>query len=466
MKCKFLLSTIVISVVFSTTSFAQNIFSGEPVQVVGSFNGYATTPYNSDYRTTTYRKVSTTTANPKDGRGQWATTINVAATGGDVTPTNMAGGSGNGFLFITGPSTNRFQNKWVFSGIGQAALNGVNSSVYNGSTDMGLNMSTPGYYTFVMNDFGYTASADAKFFVARTDAAPVNVTRTSQTVNADGTITVNIATSAAPSAGEQIYVRYIYGITSDFSGATATDGLQATGSGTSYTATIPAPPTSTTVYYYVFTSTATNLGSASELDRTLSVIRYDDNSGANYSTPILLPIALKYFNGISNAESVSLNWKTSEETNANNFDIEKLTSNNWTKIGTVSAANISGTTYEFNDYSAVNGSNTYRLKLVDKDGKSSYSAALTVNAQVTSGLKLYPTLVNGNSINIVFNEQKAGKATIKVTALNGKVLQQNTVNVNAGNMVLQQTLPLLTKGNYVVTVNTAQSQKTFTILVR
>lgn len=466
MKCKFLLSTLLFSLVSSTALHAQNVFSGEPVQVVGSFNGYATTPYSSDYRTSAYRKVSTTTANPKDGRGQWATTINVAATGGDVTPTNMVGGGGNGFLFISGPSTSRFQNKWVFSGVGQAAINGINDCVYQGSTDMGLDMSTPGYYTFVMNDFGYSASADTKFFVARTDAAPVTVTRTSQIINADGTIIVNIATNTAPSIGEQIFVRYVYGAASDFSGSTATDGVRATGNGTTYTATIPAPPSSTTVYYYVFTTTATNLGSASELDRTLSVIRYDDNGGANYSTPIILPIALKYFNGVSNTESVSLNWKTSEETNANNFDIEKLTSNNWTKIGTVSAANVSGTTYEFNDYSAVNGSNTYRLKLVDKDGKSSYSAALTVNAQVTAGIKLYPTLVNSNSINIVFNEQKAGKATIKVTSLNGKVLQQNTVNINAGNMVLQQTLPSLTKGNYVVTVNTAQTQKTFTILVR
>lgn len=465
MKCKFLLSTMLFSVAFTTVSFAQNVFSGERVQVVGSFNGYGTTPYGTDYRTTTYRTLSTTATNPNDGRGQWATTINVAATGGDVVPINMAGGGGNGFLFISGPTSSAFQNKWVFNGVGQAAINGVNSTVYNGSTDMGLDMSTPGFYTFVMNDFGYSASDNTKFFVARTDAAPVNVTRTSEVVNVDGTITVNIVTSAVPSTGEQVYVRYVYGIASDFSGATPTDGVRATGSGTAYTAIIPAPLTSTTVKYYVFTSTATNLGSASEIDRSLSVIRYDDNAKANYITPIVLPIGLKYFNGVSNSESISLKWKTSTEQNANSFDIEKLT-NNWTKIGTVSAANVSGTSYEFTDNAVANGSNTYRLKLVDKDGKSSYSAAITINAQVTSGLKVYPTLVNTNSINVVFNEQKAGKATIKVTALNGKVLQQNTVNVNAGNMVLQQTLPLLTRGNYLVTINTAQAKKTFTILVQ
>jgi hypothetical protein len=470
MKSKNLLLTILFSVVFGTTIFAQvgntNIYFPESVQVVGTFNGYSTTPYGTDYRTTTYRTVSTvsSTAKPTDGRGQWATTINVATSGGDVTPANLAGGGGNGggFLFISGPSTSRFNNKWAFSGVAQATLNTVNNGVKEGAKDMGIDMSTPGYYTFVMNDAGYV---DTKFFIGRTSAAPVTVARTSQTVNGDNSITVSITTSAALSS-EAVYVRYVTDAASDFSGTTATSIVAATGSGTSYTATIPAPASSTTIKYYIFTSTATGLATAAESDKSLSVIRYDDNSGANYTTPIVLPINLQFFTGTSNNEAVSLNWKTSVEINANNFNIEKLTNSTWNTIGTVAAQNIGGSNYSFIDNAPDNGSNTYRLKLVDKDGTSNYSAAITINAQVTSGLKLYPTLVNSNSINIVFNEQKAGKATIKVTALNGKVLQQNTVNVNEGNMVLQQTLPLLTKGNYVVTVSTAKTQKTFTIVVQ
>jgi hypothetical protein len=91
---------------------AQNVFSGEPVQWVGRPNGYSTTPYNSDYRTTGYRKISTTSSNPADGRGHWATTINVQSSGGNITPDNMPGGGGAGWLLISGPSSNRFQNKW------------------------------------------------------------------------------------------------------------------------------------------------------------------------------------------------------------------------------------------------------------------------------------------------------------------------------------------------------------------
>lgn len=74
---------------FQASVYSQNIFSGEPVQVVGQFNGYTTTPYNADYRTTSYRGVTTNAGIPTDGRGQWVTTINVQNSGGDVTPINM-----------------------------------------------------------------------------------------------------------------------------------------------------------------------------------------------------------------------------------------------------------------------------------------------------------------------------------------------------------------------------------------
>jgi autotransporter-associated beta strand protein len=262
-------------------NFAQNIFSGEPVQVVGTFNGFSTTPYNSDYRTTSYRRLSVTTGNPTDGRGQWATTINVQSSGGNVTPINMPGGGPGGFIFITGPSSNRFQNKWAFSGVGAASLNAVNGiSAFNSGNDMGLNMSTAGRYTFVFNDAGYTQT-NAKFYVAYTANAPVTVTRASQTLNFDRSANLGITTSATPSSGENIYVRYT--TSSDFT--TSTTVVQATGSGTSWTATIPSQTIGSTVRYYVFSSTIplVSLNGMSEIDKSLSVINYDDNSRSNYS---------------------------------------------------------------------------------------------------------------------------------------------------------------------------------------
>jgi len=264
---------------FSMQSNAQNIFNGEPVQWAGRPNGYGTNPYNSDYRTLTYRKVSTTVNNPGDGRGQWSTTINVQSSGGNVTPDNMPGGGGSGWLLISGPSGSRFQNKWNFNGVGQAGLNAVNGIVkQGGGEDMGLNMGTAGRYTFNMRDNGY---GDSKVFIGYTANTPVTVTRGAVTFASNQPV-ISIATSAAPSAGENIFVRFRAG-SNDFT--TATTVVQASGSGTSWTATLPAQTCGTAVYYYVYSSTRTlsQIQADSEEDRSLSVIRFDDNSGANYS---------------------------------------------------------------------------------------------------------------------------------------------------------------------------------------
>jgi hypothetical protein len=143
---------------------------------------------------------------------------------------------------------------------------------------MGLNMTTPGYYTFALNDCGYTGF-NAKFYVGYTSLAPVAVTRSSQTVSAGGAL-INITTSAAPSSGENIYVRYRIG-SNDFSSSTSV--IQAAGGGTAWTVSIPIL-TCEPIYYYVYSSTRTltQISSDSESNRSLSVLRYDDNVGNNY----------------------------------------------------------------------------------------------------------------------------------------------------------------------------------------
>jgi hypothetical protein len=270
---------VVFLVVFSIfDSMGQNVFSGEPVQWVGTPNGFSTTPYNSDYRTLVYRRVSISDGNPSDGRGQWATTINVQNSGGNIQPSNMPGGSSGGWLLISGPSGNRFQNKWAFGGVGQAASNSQNTITFQGSTDMGLNMSTPGRYTFVMRDNGYS---DTEVYIGYTSNDPVSVSRTGASY-VNGQVVISISSSATPSSGERVFVRYRVG-TNNFTSSTSL--VQATGSGTNWTATLPAQSCGSTIYYYVFTSTRdlSQLNAANDQQRSLATLRYDDAFGANYS---------------------------------------------------------------------------------------------------------------------------------------------------------------------------------------
>jgi hypothetical protein len=357
-KLLLLLGVCFLSLLLQTNVQAQNVFSGEPVQWVGRPNGYSTTPYGSDYRTTVYRKVSTTVSNPSDGRAQWSTTINVQSSGGDIAPDNMPGGGGAGWLLISGPSGNRFGNKWNFNGVGQGALNAVNAVVkQSGGQDMGLDMSTAGRYTFNMRDAGYV---NTEFYVGYTSNAPVTVSRTSQTFSG-GQAVINITTGATPSSGENVYVRYRIG-TNDFSASTSV--VQASGSGTSWSASIPSLSCGSTYYYYVYTSTRTlsQITVDGESDRSLAVLRYDDNSANNYSFLVSPSTAAVISGNASICSGISTNLQVAITGGASPYSVvyninggSPATVNSYTSGANIAVSPTINTTYTIVSVTGANG---------------------------------------------------------------------------------------------------------------
>jgi hypothetical protein len=417
-------------------------------------NGYVTTPYNSDYRTTAYRRVSVNSGTPTDGRGQWATTINVQSSGGDITPINMPGGTNFGFLFISGPPANRFANKWGFSGIGQGTVDGINNiSAFNSGNDMGLNMSTTGFYTFVFNDAGYTMT-NAKFYVGRTSSAPVSINSVSGTPNIGGTATISITTSASLSAEEKIYVRYTTG--ADFSGTGSSSLVQVSMTGSSGTATIPSFPFGQTVRYYVFSSTRTlaQLNADSEMDKSIAALRYNDNGGANYLY-VSLPVELIAFTAVPEEKTVQLSWSTATEHNNSHFDIQRSAdSRNWDNIGSVAGKGNTTETqkYQFTDDKPLPGLNFYRLLQVDFDGSQEASNILQVKMERASlAFSVFPNPVLSDVVQIEFPEMDAA-AHVRLFDLQGRLLREWSFEVEgSGRFPLD--LSGIPTGNLLVQVN-------------
>ena len=434
------------------TVYSQNIFSGEPVQVVGQFNSYTTTPYNSDYRTTAYRRVSVSSGTPTDGRGQWATTITIP--GGDASAVNMTGGGGTGFLFISGPSGNRFQNKWAFSGVGQGTVDGINNfSAFNSGNDMGLNMNTTGHYTFVFNDAGYTLT-NAKYYVGYTSAAPVSINSVSGTANIGGTATINVTTSSSPSSGENVFVRYTTGI--DFNGGGSSSLVQVSMTGSSGTATIPSFSVGQTVRYYVFSSTRTlaQLDTDSEMDKSIATLRYNDNGGANYLY-VALPVELIAFTAVPKEKTVQLSWSTATERNNSHFDIQRSAdSRTWVNIGSVAGKGNSTETqvYQFTDDKPLSGLNFYRLLQVDFDGGQEVSNILQVKMERASlAFSVFPNPVLSDVVQIEFPEMDAA-AHVRLFDLQGRLLREWSFEVE-GSSLFPLDLSGIPTGNLLVQVN-------------
>jgi hypothetical protein len=100
-----------------------------------------------------------------------------------------------------------------------------------------------------------------------------------------------------------------------------------------------------------------------------------------------LPVKLAEFKISSNSTEVTLTWKTSTEINSSHFEIERSSDGKiWSTQGTVQAAgNVSvDHNYSFSDESPNSGTNHYRLKIVDIDGKFEYSLIKSVNFTSTA----------------------------------------------------------------------------------
>lgn len=100
-----------------------------------------------------------------------------------------------------------------------------------------------------------------------------------------------------------------------------------------------------------------------------------------------LPVKLSEFKLVSNANGVTLSWKTSLEINSSHFEIERSADGKvWGSKGSVNAAgNVSvDQNYSFTDAVPVNGTNYYRLKIVDIDAKYEYSTIKSVSFTAAS----------------------------------------------------------------------------------
>ena len=186
------------------------------------------------------------------------------------------------------------------------------------------------------------------------------------------------------------------------------------------------------------------------------------NSVAQVETAcLLLPVKLVYFEGKAENEGVALRWKTASEKNNARFEVEYSAhdTRHFQEIGSVAGH---GTTSSENEYELFHlhpepGTNYYRLKQVDFDGKYEYSNIIEVS-------------VGGENATVdIFPNPTTGAVLIKGTAQEGTA----TVSDMAGKLILTQNLAErnlidLTEqpnGMYLIEVQT-ENQKTVRRIIK
>ncbi len=138
----------------------------------------------------------------------------------------------------------------------------------------------------------------------------------------------------------------------------------------------------------------------------------------------ILPLTLASFYSSQQNQEVILYWRTENEENINSFEIESRGngSSDWRALQTVPsmAAGESGYSYNFIDHTKMYGDRSYRLKIIDKDGKYVFSKVLFITFAQTGTFSIAPTLVYSS---MKVNLPTPGPAQLSIFNTSGQLVR-------------------------------------------
>jgi hypothetical protein len=146
---------------------------------------------------------------------------------------------------------------------------------------------------------------------------------------------------------------------------------------------------------------------------------YANAATSGFSSGILPLKLLSFEIGKSGDGKATLTWATTMEINTSYFEVETLAQNQWSTVAKVTATgnSISTTTYSY-VASLKEGVNDYRLKMVDIDGRFTYSPVVRLvnNGAIKSASLFY----NPASRQIICNGSNISEGFVTVFDFNGR----------------------------------------------
>lgn len=149
--------------------------------------------------------------------------------------------------------------------------------------------------------------------------------------------------------------------------------------------------------------------------------------------------------------SVVLNWSVLGEEKVSHYDVlHSVNGNSFRKIAEVKAKDDNGQiVYSYTDQHAVNGTNYYKIVVVDEDGKLHYSDVRSIG--IASKLQLYPTVITDH---FTVNQPNATPCLLTLTDVSGVRLLQKTIGQGINNIETG----FLTGGTYFVQITRGSNE--------
>ncbi len=180
-----------------------------------------------------------------------------------------------------------------------------------------------------------------------------------------------------------------------------------------------------------------------------------------------LPVELISFQAKPLGGQVVLNWATTLEVNNDHFELER--SGDGKMFSTIAEIKGMGNTYAMTHYEKVDanplyGNSFYRLKQVDRNGKSEYSEIVSAERLgADNAVRVSPNPTTG-LLTVDFETWEESPVSLQVRELTGRILIAeklvSTIGINSRELMMQN----LPHGIYIVTVVLGEKSNTFRIV--
>ena len=194
-----------------------------------------------------------------------------------------------------------------------------------------------------------------------------------------------------------------------------------------------------------------------------------------FPSTTLLPVKLISFTGTLNGSTTNLNWVTESIQNFSHFEVERSTDGvNFTSIVNKNATGdlSSRATYVYGDNMTSFGANYavyYRLKMIDLDGKFSYSNIILIrkDGKAITDIRVIPNpLIKGSIATIRFEASERATVNLNVLDMSGRTVLRQQNNVEQGtNSVPLNNFTTLQPGTYILQMNDGVNVQTTKFII-
>jgi hypothetical protein len=211
-----------------------------------------------------------------------------------------------------------------------------------------------------------------------------------------------------------------------------------------------------------------NTASVGVTDDIVGVTRSATPDPGAYEFTVSLPVTITNFTGKRDGPINKLEWATATEINNAGFELQRSVDGvNFSRLVFVASRASNGNSvnkvsYSFDDVRPLAGNGYYRLKQMDKDGKTTTSKVILIKGAKLNAISftsVYPNPVK-DKLNTIISSPVVEVVQLMITDLNGKVLNRQATSLVIGDNKISLPVSRLSSGTYFIKATCANGCET------